>query len=103
MVYTVRLMNYKMRLEDMNYPFHIGVTGAGEGEDGRIRSAVGIGTLLIDGIGDTIRVSLTEKPENEIPFAKRLVEIVTNRKGHEIIDAPGFAQINPFEFERHIK
>jgi len=100
MVYTVRLMNYKMRLEDMNYPFHIGVTEAGEGEDGRIRSAVGIGTLLIDGIGDTIRVSLTEKPENEIPFAKRLVEIVTNRKGHEIIDAPGFAQINPFEFER---
>ncbi len=100
MVYTVRLMNYKMRLEEMNYPFHIGVTEAGEGEDGRIRSAVGIGTLLIDGIGDTIRVSLTEKPENEIPFAKRLVEIVTNRKGHKIIDAPGFAQINPFEFER---
>jgi (E)-4-hydroxy-3-methylbut-2-enyl-diphosphate synthase len=77
LVYTVRLMNYKMRLEDMNYPFHIGVTEAGEGEDGRIRSAVGIGTLLIDGIGDTIRVSLTEKPENEIPFAKKLVDVIT--------------------------
>lgn len=100
LVYTVRLMNYKMRLEDMMYPFHVGVTEAGEGEDGRIRSAVGIGTLLIDGIGDTIRVSLTEKPENEIPFAKRLVDIIEARKGHERIDAPVFTQINPFEFER---
>jgi (E)-4-hydroxy-3-methylbut-2-enyl-diphosphate synthase len=100
LVYTVRLMNYKMRLEDMNYPFHIGVTEAGEGEDGRIRSAVGISTLLIDGIGDTIRVSLTEKPENEIPFAKKLVDTVTRRRGHEKIDAPVFAQTNPFEFER---
>jgi len=100
LVYTVRLMNYKMRLEDMNYPFHIGVTEAGEGEDGRIRSAVGIGTLLIDGIGDTIRVSLTEKPENEIPFAKKLVDVVTRRRGHARIEAPVFAQTNPFEFER---
>ncbi|MCF8358459.1 MAG: (E)-4-hydroxy-3-methylbut-2-enyl-diphosphate synthase [Prolixibacteraceae bacterium] len=100
LVYTVRLMNYKMRLEDMNYPFHVGVTEAGEGEDGRIRSAVGIGTLLIDGIGDTIRVSLTEKPENEIPFARKLVEVVTGLKGHDKISAPGFAQINPFEYER---
>jgi (E)-4-hydroxy-3-methylbut-2-enyl-diphosphate synthase len=100
LVYTVRLMNYKMRLEDMNYPFHIGVTEAGEGEDGRIRSAVGIGTLLIDGIGDTIRVSLTEKPENEIPFAKKLVDVITSRRGHQKIGAPGFAQTNPFEFER---
>jgi len=100
LVYTVRLMNYKMRLEDMNYPFHIGVTEAGEGEDGRIRSAVGIGTLLIDGIGDTIRVSLTEKPENEIPFAKKLIDVITSRRNHEKIAAPGFAQINPFEFER---
>ncbi|MFA9392178.1 MAG: (E)-4-hydroxy-3-methylbut-2-enyl-diphosphate synthase [Prolixibacteraceae bacterium] len=100
LVNTVRLMNYKMRLEDMNYPFHIGVTEAGEGEDGRIRSAVGIGTLLIDGIGDTIRVSLTEQPENEIPFAKRLVQVIEARKGHEKIEAPVFAQTNPFEFER---
>jgi (E)-4-hydroxy-3-methylbut-2-enyl-diphosphate synthase len=100
LVYTVRLMNYKMRLEDMEYPFHIGVTEAGEGEDGRIRSAVGIGTLLIDGIGDTIRVSLTEPPEKEIPFAKRLVEIIEARKNHAPIEAPVFAQTNPFEYER---
>ncbi|MDA3929884.1 MAG: (E)-4-hydroxy-3-methylbut-2-enyl-diphosphate synthase [Prolixibacteraceae bacterium] len=100
LVYTVRLMNYKMRLEDMEYPFHIGVTEAGEGEDGRIRSAVGISTLLIDGIGDTIRVSLTEQPENEIPFSKKLIETIEARKGHEAIEAPVFAQTNPFEFER---
>ena len=54
MVYTVRLLNKRMRLEDMEYPLHLGVTEAGEGEDGRIKSAVGIGTLLVDGIGDTI-------------------------------------------------
>ena len=100
LVHTVRLMNYKMRLEDMMYPFHVGVTEAGEGEDGRIRSAIGIGTLLIDGLGDTIRVSLTEQPENEIPFAKKLVQVIEARLGHEKIDAPVFAQINPFEFER---
>ena len=100
LVYTTRLMNYKMRLEGMKYPFHIGVTEAGEGQEGRIRSAIGIGTLLIDGIGDTIRVSLTEKPENEIPYAKKLVKVVESRKGHEKIEAPTFAQTNPFEFER---
>ncbi|MBN1926085.1 MAG: (E)-4-hydroxy-3-methylbut-2-enyl-diphosphate synthase [Prolixibacteraceae bacterium] len=100
LVYTVRLMNFKMRLEDMNYPFHVGVTEAGEGEDGRIRSAVGIGALLIDGIGDTIRVSLTEKPENEIPFARKLIEVVNGLKGHDSITAPVFAQTNPFEYER---
>ncbi|MBN2650263.1 MAG: (E)-4-hydroxy-3-methylbut-2-enyl-diphosphate synthase [Prolixibacteraceae bacterium] len=100
LVYTVRLMNYKMRLEGMKYPFHIGVTEAGEGEDGRIRSAIGIGTLLIDGIGDTVRVSLTEKPENEIPYAQKLLKVVEVRKGHEHIDAPVFTQTNPFEFER---
>jgi (E)-4-hydroxy-3-methylbut-2-enyl-diphosphate synthase len=99
LVYTVRLMNYKMRLEDMKYPFHIGVTEAGEGEDGRIRSAVGIGTLLIDGIGDTIRVSLTEKPEMEIPYAKKLIDAVVARKEHAPIDAPKFTQTNPFEYE----
>lgn len=100
LVYTVRLMNFKMRLENMDFPFHVGVTEAGEGEDGRIRSAIGIGTLLIDGIGDTFRVSLTENPENEIPFAKRLLEIIESRKGHEKIEAPFFSQPNPFEYER---
>src|SRR5450631_3200003 len=74
MVQAYRLLIVKMQEEGMNYPFHLGVTEAGEGEDGRIKSAVGIGTLLEDGIGDTIRVSLTEEPEFEIPVAKALVE-----------------------------
>ncbi|MCL3780073.1 4-hydroxy-3-methylbut-2-en-1-yl diphosphate synthase [Prolixibacteraceae bacterium JC049] len=100
MTYTVRMMNYKMRLEDMKYPLHIGVTEAGEGEDGRIKSAVGIGALLADGIGDTIRVSLTENPVNEIPFARKLVDAFKYRTGHEEIEAPTIAQTNPFEYER---
>jgi len=100
MVYTVRLLNFKMRLEDMSYPLHLGVTEAGEGEDGRIKSAVGIGALLADGIGDTIRVSLTEAPENEISVAKKLINHIESYKGHKPIKAPLFAQINPFEYER---
>ncbi|WP_051538418.1 flavodoxin-dependent (E)-4-hydroxy-3-methylbut-2-enyl-diphosphate synthase [Prolixibacter bellariivorans] len=100
MVYTVRLMNYRMRLEGMNYPFHIGVTEAGEGEDGRIKSAVGSGTLLADGIGDTIRVSLTEDPANEIGFARKLVDIFKGRENHAPISAPMISQTNPFEYER---
>ena len=76
MVQAYRLLVQKMNNEQMNYPLHLGVTEAGEAEDGRIKSAVGIGTLLEDGIGDTIRVSLTEEPEREIPVAKILV----NRK-----------------------
>lgn len=100
MVFTVRLMNYRMRLEEMMFPFHIGVTEAGEGEDGRVKSAVGSGTLLADGIGDTIRISLTEKPENEVVFAKKLIHYFDQRKGHDKIDAPMFAQTNPFEYER---
>lgn len=75
MVDAVRLLVQKMEEEDMHYPLHLGVTEAGEGEDGRIRSAVGIGTLLNEGIGDTIRVSLTEAPEAEIPVAQKLVEL----------------------------
>jgi (E)-4-hydroxy-3-methylbut-2-enyl-diphosphate synthase len=100
MVYTVRLMNYRMRLDDMNYPFHIGVTEAGEGEDGRIRSAVGSGALFADGIGDTVRVSLTEDPAEEIPFARKLVDIFRGREEHAPITAPLVAQTNPFEYER---
>ncbi len=100
MVYTVRLMNYRMRLEDMNYPFHIGVTEAGEGEDGRIKSAVGSGALFADGIGDTVRVSLTEDPAEEIPFARKLVDIFRDRENHALITAPLVAQTNPFEYER---
>ncbi|HEY5510739.1 MAG TPA: (E)-4-hydroxy-3-methylbut-2-enyl-diphosphate synthase [Prolixibacteraceae bacterium] len=100
MVYTVRLMNYRMRLEEMNYPFHIGVTEAGEGEDGRIKSAVGSGALFADGIGDTVRVSLTEDPAEEIPFARKLVDIFRDRENHAHITAPLVAQTNPFEYER---
>ncbi len=75
MVQSVRMMVEAMDREEMHYPLHIGVTEAGEGEDGRIKSALGIGTLLCEGIGDTIRVSLTESPEAEIPVAKRLIEL----------------------------
>lgn len=100
MVYTVRLLNFKMRLEDMQYPFHLGVTEAGEGEDGRIKSAVGMGALLSDGIGDTIRVSLTEKPINEIPVALKLVNHFKSYQNHDEITAPMIAQTNPFEYER---
>ena len=76
MVTTVRLLVATMDNEDMHYPLHLGVTEAGEGEDGRIKSAVGIGALLTEGIGDTIRVSLSEEPECEIPVARKLVELI---------------------------
>ncbi len=76
MVQTVRLLVKTMDAEDMHYPLHLGVTEAGEGEDGRIKSAVGIGALLTEGIGDTIRVSLSEEPEAEIPVARKLVELI---------------------------
>ena len=100
MVCTVRLLNYKMKLEDMKYPLHLGVTEAGEGEAGRIKSAVGIGALLADGIGDTIRFSLTEKPISEIPVATKLVNHFKSYQDHEPITAPMIAQPNPFEYER---
>ena len=76
MVKTVRLLVKTMDAEQMHYPLHLGVTEAGEGEDGRIKSAVGIGALLTEGIGDTIRVSLSEEPEAEIPVARSLVELI---------------------------
>ena len=76
MVTTVRLLVHTMDKEDMHYPLHLGVTEAGEGEDGRIKSAVGIGALLTEGIGDTIRVSLSEEPECEIPVARKLVDLI---------------------------
>ena len=76
MVQSVRLLVKAMDAEDMHYPLHLGVTEAGEGEDGRIKSAVGIGALLTEGIGDTIRVSLSEKPECEIPVARKLVSLI---------------------------
>lgn len=82
MVETVRRLVAEMDREDMHYPLHLGVTEAGDGEDGRLKSAVGIGTLLADGIGDTVRVSLSEDPELEIPVARKLVDYVTSRESH---------------------
>ena len=100
MVQANRLMLAKMIEEKMNFPLHLGVTEAGEGEDGRIKSAVGIGTLMADGIGDTIRVSLTEDPENEIPVAKKLVEYFDERKDHKPIKSLDSVKHNFFEFSR---
>lgn len=97
MVKTVRLLVRTMEVEDMHYPLHLGVTEAGEGEDGRIKSAVGIGALLCDGIGDTIRVSLSEDPEAEMPVARRLLDYINERAGHLPIEAemaPGFDSVN---------
>ena len=85
MVQSVRLLVEAMDKEGMKYPLHLGVTEAGEGEDGRIKSAVGIGALLSDGIGDTIRVSLSEEPEAEIPVARHLVDYVGKKQGHMLI------------------
>jgi (E)-4-hydroxy-3-methylbut-2-enyl-diphosphate synthase len=102
MVQAYRLLVKTMMENNMNYPLHLGVTEAGEGEDGRIKSAVGIGTLLEDGLGDTIRVSLTEEPEFEIPVAKALAERYSNRKNHAPIKEIERDKLpyNPFEYER---
>lgn len=98
MVQTVRLLAQQMEAENMAFPLHLGVTEAGDGEDGRIKSALGIGALLCDGLGDTIRVSLSEAPEAEIPVARKLVDYVTKRAGHPYIpgmEAPDFNYIHP--------
>ena len=90
MVQSVRLLVDAMDHEDMHYPLHLGVTEAGEGEDGRIKSAVGIGALLADGIGDTIRVSLSEEPENEIPVAQSILQAARVQMSKtEFISCPG--------------
>ena len=98
MVYANRLLVTKMIEEGMNFPLHLGVTEAGEGEDGRIKSAVGIGALLADGIGDTVRVSLTEDPEAEIPVARELVQHIVERAGHDPIPSFSSYPIDPFRF-----
>ena len=100
MVQAYRLLINKMQAEGMTYPLHLGVTEAGEGEDGRIKSAVGIGALLEDGIGDTVRVSLTEEPELEIPVAKKLVERYIDRTPHGAIESITENPINPFEYTK---
>jgi len=101
MVQAYRLLVATMKAEGMNYPLHLGVTEAGEAEDGRIKSAVGIGTLLADGLGDTIRVSLTEEPEFEAPVAKKLADKVRNYSEH--VPIKPFDReypVNPFTHER---
>lgn len=100
MVTTVRRLVRVMAEEGIAYPLHLGVTEAGDAEDGRIKSAVGIGALLADGIGDTLRVSLAEAPENEIPVAKELVDYITVRAGHSAIDAQPYEGFNYEEPQR---
>jgi (E)-4-hydroxy-3-methylbut-2-enyl-diphosphate synthase len=102
MVQAYRLLVHKMMETNRNYPLHLGVTEAGDGEDGRIKSAGGIGTLLEDGLGDTIRVSLTEEPEFEIPVARHLAERYNERNKHQSIPPiSGNLPYNPFEYNRH--
>ncbi len=98
MVQAYRLLVRHMIKEGMNYPLHLGVTEAGDGEDGRIKSAVGIGALLEDGLGDTIRVSLTEAPEAEIPVAQKLTARYANRSATRVEPAP--VSIDPFSYSR---
>ncbi len=100
MVQAYRLLVNHLEAEGLQpYPLHLGVTEAGEAEDGRIKSAVGIGTLLEDGLGDTVRVSLTEEPEEEIPVARTLVDRYRKRQEHQPIPAIDDYPIDPFEYE----
>jgi (E)-4-hydroxy-3-methylbut-2-enyl-diphosphate synthase len=100
MVQAYRLLVRQMIKENMNYPLHLGVTEAGDGEDGRIKSALGIGTLLEEGLGDTIRVSLTEEPEYEIPVCKTLADRYSEFS-KSLTDNFRFSEtINPFEYKR---
>lgn len=100
MVQAYRLLVKRMIDEGFDYPIHLGVTEAGDGEDGRIKSAVGIGALLEDGIGDTVRVSLTEEPEYEIPVARTLVERYIGREQHAPIKPVETTPIDFFQFQR---
>lgn len=100
MVQAYRLLVVKMAEENMNYPLHLGVTEAGDGEDGRIKSAVGIGALLEDGLGDTIRVSLTEDPEFEIPVAKKLIDKTVINKNNLVVSTNLNIKYNPFVYQR---
>ncbi len=100
MVQAYRLLVAEMIKEGMDYPLHLGVTEAGEGEDGRIKSAVGIGTLLADGIGDTIRVSLTEAPEFEIPVAQNLLKHFDGIEKHDSIDKITKNPLHSFDYKR---
>lgn len=103
MVQAYRLLVHKLEEEGLRpYPLHLGVTEAGDGEDGRIKSAVGIGALLEDGLGDTVRVSLTEEPEFEAPVAQALVDRYAERVGHAHITPLDKSPVDPFVYERRI-
>jgi (E)-4-hydroxy-3-methylbut-2-enyl-diphosphate synthase len=107
MVQAYRLLVHTMNENDMHYPLHLGVTEAGDGNDGRIKSALGIGALLEDGIGDTVRVSLTEDPEFEVPVAQKLVSRYENRATHESIahllnEADLLKVWNPYEYSKRV-
>ncbi|MFV0539488.1 MAG: 4-hydroxy-3-methylbut-2-en-1-yl diphosphate synthase [Dysgonomonas sp.] len=97
---AVRLLIARMEKENLAFPLHLGVTEAGDGEDGRIKSAVGIGSLLSDGIGDTIRVSLSEDPEFEVPVARKLVAYITQKANHPEIVAEACPKYSPFSTDR---
>jgi (E)-4-hydroxy-3-methylbut-2-enyl-diphosphate synthase len=101
MVQAYRLLVAKMDAEGMDYPLHLGVTEAGDGEDGRIKSAIGIGALLEDGLGDTIRVSLTEAPEAELPVARKLVDRYEHRDGRALQEAVPLS-FDPFNYVRRV-
>ncbi|HEX8547332.1 MAG TPA: flavodoxin-dependent (E)-4-hydroxy-3-methylbut-2-enyl-diphosphate synthase, partial [Cytophagaceae bacterium] len=101
MVQAYRLLVQKLKEESLKpYPLHLGVTEAGEGEDGRIKSAVGIGALLEDGLGDTVRVSLTEDPEFEAPVARMLIDRYTTRESHGEIPSVDPIPVDPFQYHR---
>lgn len=103
MVQAYRLLSQKLAEEGLKpYPLHLGVTEAGEGEDGRIKSAVGIGALLEDGLGDTVRVSLTEEPEFEAPVAQSLIDRYKNRAQHKSIASIEKTPIDPFTYHRRL-
>ncbi|MCD8031326.1 MAG: 4-hydroxy-3-methylbut-2-en-1-yl diphosphate synthase [Bacteroides sp.] len=104
MAKTVRLLAQVMEQESMAFPLHLGVTEAGDGEDGRIKSALGIGALLADGLGDTIRVSLSEEPEVEIPVARKLRDHILSRQNHPPVAAtasPVFSYLSPTRRKTH--
>ena len=100
MMQSNRLLVAKMLEENMSYPIHLGVTEAGNGEIGRIKSAIGIGALLTDGIGDTIRVSLTEHPKLELPVAQTIIEHYTNLESYNTLDDISITNFNPYQYSK---
>lgn len=101
MVQAYRLLVKTMKERGYNFPLHLGVTEAGDGEDGRVKSAVGIGTLLLEGLGDTVRVSLTEEPEAEMPVARSLIDLCSAQGNDNTTDDSDFQKHNPYQYMRY--